>query len=71
MNLKASVKNLLYDYRCRFKGKYCNSKQKRNKDKCCCDCKKPLKQHICKKNCIWNPSTCVCECELTIIQKIL
>ena len=36
----------------------CNSNQWWDNDKCWCECKK---HHICEKDYIWNPSTCICE----------
>ena len=36
-----------------------NSNQKRNNDKCQCECKNYC---MCKKDYCWNPSTCVCKC---------
>ena len=45
---------------CKCKGKFdsrkCNSNKKWNNDKCQCKCKK---YHICEKNYIRNPATCI------------
>ena len=41
----------------------CNIKQKWNKDKCRCDCKKLIDKDVCKKAYAWNPSNCECECD--------
>lgn len=35
----------------------------KNKCKCSSECKKPIKQHACNKNCIWNPSISSCKCD--------
>ena len=35
-----------------------------NKDKCRCECKEDLiNKFSCDRGCIWNPSTCECECD--------
>ena len=36
---------------------------KNKNDKFYCECKKPLKLHICKRNYIWNARTGACKCE--------
>ena len=41
----------------------CNNKQKWNKDKCRCDCKKLIDKDVCNKGYVWNPSNCECECD--------
>ena len=38
-----------------FDGRKCNSNQRRNNDKCWCECKK---HNLCEKYYIWNPPTC-------------
>lgn len=43
-----------------------NPKQKRNNDNCLCECKKPLKQHACEEDYIWNPSICHCKCDKNV-----
>ena len=45
---------------CRLDPIICNNKQKWNKDKCRCECKK-LVHKKCNKNFVWNPSSCTCE----------
>ena len=40
----------------------CNTKQKRNHDKCRCECKDLDDWGSCIKDYMWNPSTCDCEC---------
>ena len=32
-----------------------------NTDKCWCEFKNTIKHHVCKKDYIWNPSTCNCQ----------
>ena len=44
----------------KFDGRKCNSNQKRNNDKCWCECKNPKEHHVCKNGYIWNPATCSC-----------
>ena len=39
----------------------CNNK--RNKNKCRCECKELIDKGICDKGFIWNPSNCECECD--------
>ena len=41
----------------------CNNKQKWNKDKCRCECKKLIEKGMCDKIFILNPSNCECECD--------
>ena len=41
----------------------CNNKQKWNKRKCRCECKKLIDKGVCDKEFIWNPSNCECECD--------
>ena len=48
---------------CRLNRIICNNKQKWNKDKCRCDCKKLIDKRVCDKGFIWNPSNCKCECD--------
>ena len=45
---------------CKYKsdGRKCNSNQKWNNDKCCCECKKHHIFVYVKK--IWNPARCSC-----------
>ena len=48
----------------------CNSKQKWNHDKFCCESKELDKWRPCKICYIWNPSTCDCECNKACVNKI-
>ena len=42
----------------------CNNKQRWNKGKCRCECKKELSdKRRCVKGFIWNPSACNCKCD--------
>ena len=51
------------DYICRLDKIICNFKQKWNKDKFRCECKKLIAKGVCNKGYIWNPSNCECECD--------
>ena len=55
---KVLTKDIPCKCKCRFDGRKCNFHQKRNNDKCRCQCKK---HHICEKDYIWNPATCSCQ----------
>ena len=48
---------------CRLNEIICNNRQRWNKDKCRCDCKKLIDKRVCDKGFIWNPSNCECECD--------
>ena len=41
----------------------CNNKQRRNDDKCRCECKEFIDKGICDRGYAWNPSSCECECD--------
>ena len=41
----------------------CNNKQRWNKDKGRCECKKLIDKGLCDKGFIWNPSNCEYECD--------
>ena len=56
--LKTLTKHISCECKCKFDGRKCNSNQRRNNDKCRCECKK---HHICEKVYIWNPATCSCK----------
>ena len=43
---------------CKLNSSFCNNKQRWNKGKCRCECKKLVK---CNKRFIWNPNSCECE----------
>ena len=55
---KVLTKNVLWECKCRFDGKKCNSDQWRNNDKSQSECNK---RHVCQKDYIWNHSICNCE----------
>ena len=40
-----------------------NIKQRRNEDKCRCECKELIDKDECNKGFIWNSSNCECECD--------
>ena len=44
--------------KCRLDAIICNNKQRWNKNKCRCECKKLIDKGICDKGFIWNPSNC-------------
>ena len=46
---------------CRLDAIVCNNKQRRNKDKCRCECKELIDKGVCDKGYICNPSNCECE----------
>ena len=50
---------------CRLNKIICNNKQRWNKEKCICECKKLIGKEVCDKGFIWNPSNCGCECAKT------
>ena len=49
--------------KCRLDASVCNNKQKRNEDKCRCECKGLIDIGIRDKGFIWNPSNCECKCD--------
>ena len=55
---KTLTKHISCQCKCKFGGTKCKSNQLRNNDKCRYDCKK---HHICEKEYVCNPSTCICE----------
>ena len=46
---KTLTKHMLCDCKCKFDDKKYNSNQKWNKDLHWCECKKPIKHHVCRK----------------------
>ena len=46
--------------KCGLNESLCNLKQKWNHDEYRCECKELDEWSSCKKDCIWNPSTCDC-----------
>ena len=48
-------------YECKFGANVCNNKQRRNKNKCRCDCKELIDKGVCDKGFIWNASNWECE----------
>ena len=50
--------------KCRLDASVCNNKQRRNKDKCRCECREELSdKEWFDKGFIRNPSNCSCECD--------
>ena len=58
---KILTKHISCKYKCKFDKRKCNSNEKRNNDKCRCECKKNQINQICEKDYIWNPGTCSCK----------
>lgn len=56
------VKQNSCDWKCRFDGKKCNSKQTWDDDSCRSWCKKTLKQGIYEEGYVCNPRICPCKC---------
>ena len=48
-------------YECKFRANVSNNKQRRNKNKCRCDCKELIDKGVCDKGFIWNASNRECE----------
>ena len=55
---KILTKHISCECKCKFDEKKCNSNQWWNNDKSRCECKKI---HVCEKDYVWNPATCICE----------
>ena len=55
---KTLTRHILYECKCKFDGRKCNSNQWSNNDKCQCEREK---HQICEKDYIWNPATCSCK----------
>ena len=51
------------EYKCRLDSFVCNNKQRRNEDKCKCECRELIDKRMRDKGFIWNPSNCNCECD--------
>ena len=49
-------------FKCRLDASVCNNKQRRNEDKCRCECREELSGDRCDKGFIWSPIDCNCEC---------
>ena len=59
---KTLIKYISCDFRCKFDGEKCNSKQKLNSDKGRYVFKKLIKHQRCKQDYVLTPSICACEC---------
>ena len=46
---KTLTKHISCECRYKLDSRKCNSNQKRNKNKCLCECKNPEKHHVCEK----------------------
>ena len=53
-----NLKHVLCNFECKLSSTTCNSNQNCNNETCQCACKN---YRTCKKDYIWNPSTCICE----------
>ena len=49
-------------WQCRLDASVCNNKQRRNKDKCRCECEELNDKGVFDRGFIWNPSNRECEC---------
>ena len=47
----------------KFGANICNNKQRWNKGKYRCECKKLIDKEVCNKRFICSPSNCECECD--------
>ena len=56
--LEALEKHISCDHKYKFDSSKCNSNQKWNNKMCRYECKNSIKQHMCGKDYVWNPSTC-------------
>ena len=54
---KTLAKHISFKYKCKLDRKKFKSNPWWKNDKCQCDCQK---HHICEKEYVWNPSTCIC-----------
>ena len=50
-------------FKCRLDASVSNNKQRRNEDKCRCECKELIEKGVCDKGFIWNVSNCECKCD--------
>ena len=48
-------------FKCKLDASICNNKQRRNDDRCICECKELIDKETC--GFIWNPSNFECECD--------
>ena len=55
--MKTLTKHISCELKYKLDKTKCMSNQWWNNDNCQCTCKK----RICKKECVWNPRTCICE----------
>ena len=62
---KIRKKHISYDCKCKFNSTSCNSNQKWNNKICQYKCKS---YHKCKKDYSWNPSTCICFADTSVIE---
>ena len=63
---KTLTKHISYKCKCKFDGTKYNLNQKFNNDNSQYECKNLRKHHVYERDYIWNPSTCMCENEITL-----
>ena len=67
MSKTNETRHIKWQEKCKGKSKLdlsvCNNKQRRNEDKCRCECKELIDKGMRDKGFIWNPSNCECECD--------
>ena len=63
---KTLTKHISYKCKCKSDGTKYNLNQKFNNDNSQYECKNLRKHHVYERDYIWNPSTCMCENEITL-----
>ena len=63
---KTLTKHISCKCKCKFDGTKYNLNQKFNNDNSQYECKNLRKHHVYERDYIWNPSTCMCENEITL-----
>ena len=69
--LKTLTKNISYDYKNKFDGGKFNSNQKWKNNKGKYEYKNSIKHSVCKKDYVWNPSTCACEINYAYMESLI
>ena len=57
------IRHIKWHETCKCKCSVCNNTQRRNYDKCRCECKELIDKSVYEKGYAWNPSNCQCECD--------
>ena len=55
--------NEMCTFKCRLDSSVWYNEQRRNENKCRCECKELIDKGVCDKGFIWNLSNCECECD--------